>query len=267
MNGAAACALLLLAAPAMAQVGPGEQARLDEITARRRLIFAYDRAAWLGTDDLRARLPDFATRVAGYIVDGSADAARIVFFDKQIVPEAVYSATLRDRALHDARVLGAGDDRTLSALDLRLIQARQRALGVAAAAHLPRCASAPFNTVVLPPAYAAGPIRTYLLSPQSTNAAIPLGGHYEIDTEAGGRIGQPRAFTRTCIDTPTVAPAGGAIRAAFVTHLLDPLPTEVHVFSSLALGHPIAVATINPVQRLWMVDGDHIRALPAPKTR
>ena len=46
-----------------------------------------------------------------------------------------------------------------------------------------------------------------------------------------------------------------------VTHLLDPLPTEIHVFLSIWTGHPLVVVAGDP-QRLFAVTPDRIAEIP-----
>ncbi len=41
-----------------------------------------------------------------------------------------------------------------------------------------------------------------------------------------------------------------------VTHLLDPVPTEIHVFASYNLRMPVFVATAD--KRVWKVQGSDI---------
>ena len=77
--------------------------------------------------------------------------------------------------------------------------------------------------------------------------------------DADGRAGPVRQFARSCLTVPT-APARGDAVGFVATHLLDPTPTEIHVFSSLALRKPIYVATMQPTQRLWVVNGTRIEA-------
>ena len=76
------CLLAGLLTSSVTAQNSDEAARLARARARGALLYAYDRAAWHGTDDLRTKLPDFAQRVGGYIVDGPAAAAQLTFFDK-----------------------------------------------------------------------------------------------------------------------------------------------------------------------------------------
>jgi hypothetical protein len=69
-----------------------------------------------------------------------------------------------------------------------------------------------------------------------------------------GRITGSRAFTKSCI---TMAQPKN-VTALVISHLLDPVPTEIHVFTSLSAGLPVYVA-IPESNRVFAVAGDKIR--------
>jgi hypothetical protein len=257
---------MLSAGGSSAQVG-GQAEALTRASQRGALLYAYDQAAWHGTDDMLSKIADPANKLGGYIVDGPANAPRLVFFDKA-GSAAVYVATFNGNHLVEGHVLGPGDDHILSALDQRMV----RALGAARAALVADgsarpCAAKPFNTVVLPPDSTAGPVSVYFLTPQTSTDVIPFGGHYEIDVDASGKAGSIRRFTNSCLNMPTRPrlPNGAKLEAIFVTHLLDPVPTEIHVFNSLVTGMPVMVGTASP-EMVWPVHGDRIGS-PTPLTR
>ena len=77
-----------------------EAAAVRQAEQRGAMIYAYDQAAWHGTDDLRAKMPDFAGKVGGWIVDGPAEAPELVFYDKNAAdPHAVDVAAVSDEEL------------------------------------------------------------------------------------------------------------------------------------------------------------------------
>ena len=47
------------------------------------------------------------------------------------------------------------------------------------------------------------------------------------------------------------------VQGMMLTHLLDPTPTEIHVFLSRSYGRPFFIATTEN-ELLWKVDGSHI---------
>lgn len=261
-------AALLLATPALAQTlatTAAERAAIARATLRGKLIYAYDRAAWHGTDDMLAKVPDAAARIGGWVVIGSADAPTVIFYDK-VGTEAVYTARFANGRL-DGKVLGPGDNRQLGANTLRLIAARKAALAtIGSDRAVFACADKPFNTVVLPPETPGAPVAVYVMTPQTSNATIPFGGHFRVEVGLSGQVGSVRAFTRGCLTMPT----GSGTEAArselvFVSHSLDPTPTEIHVFTSLAVRKPVAVGIV-PSARMWIVTGTRIDGpLPLPK--
>ncbi|VXC65153.1 hypothetical protein [Sphingomonas sp. AX6] len=149
----------------------------------------------------------------------------------------------------------SGDDRTLDATQRRMIDARARAIAYIVREGAKPCAPKSFNSVVIPPATADAPIDVYLLTPQTTAEKLPFGGHYRVTVAPDGSAAS-RAFTRSCIElprTPPVDPQGRKPVGAFFNHIMDPVPTELHVFSSLYMQTPLMVATQRPAARVWPI--------------
>lgn len=113
------------------------------------------------------------------------------------------------------------------------------------------------NTVVFPPAGPDSPIYVYILTPQSDLQKIPFGGHYRVVIGGNGAPLAVRPFTNTCLEMSREATGADKPSALVVGHLLDPVPTEIHVFEALSAGLPIYVGTVNN-GRVWLVDGPHI---------
>lgn len=244
-----------------------EAALVQQALNRGTLIYRYDRAAWLGTDDLRAKLPDYAAKVGGWIVDGPADSPQLIFHDKdEADPRIVYVADFDGTRLVSSRLLTEADDRSLSPARKAMIAAKRAALDSVIQDKARFCSNAMPNTVILPPSAAGGPTLVYFLTPQSTLKSIPLGGHHLVEVSADGKAGKPRAFTKSCLETPIDEVEGKRLTSIVVTHLLDPVPTEIHVFSSLAARLPIIVAA-GAKKRLWAVEGHQIRILDQKASR
>ena len=264
--------LAVALAPPAAAAPPPQMSETEAVAVRQAeergaMMYAYDQAAWHGTDDLMAKLPDFASRVGGWVVDGPAEAPELVFYDRDRTdPHAIYVADFRNNRLVSSKVLGATDDRTLSPHRKAMIAAREAGIAALAASDAKRCVDKPFNTVVLPPEQPGGPTLVYLLTPQTRMDAIPFGGHYRIEVSADGKAAAPRHFTNSCLEMPRDPPQKGKPGVIFVTHLLDPVPTEIHVFSSLAAHVPVAVGTVSN-KHLWIVDGAHIELMSADLTK
>ena len=117
-----------------------------------------------------------------------------------------------------------------------------------------RCDDAPFNVAAIPPASPEAPIDVYLLTPQVAKGAFPYGGHYRLSVGADGKVAGERAFTKSCI---TMATDDRQAAAMVVSHLLDPVPTEIHVFTALTAGLPVYVAVEG--DRLYEVTGERVR--------
>ena len=248
--------------PKPAATSAADQALIRRSIDRGIMIYAYDQAAWHGTDDLMAKaraagvFDTLAPTIGGWVVDGTAAEPVLVFFDKSERPQAIYTARFADngRRLVDSKLLGPGDDRTVSPGRLMLIAALRTARAAAEKANFAKCANAAFNTVVLPPETSDGPTLVYFLTPQTQNDAWPFGGHYLVEVKPDGTIGATRPFTKSCI---TMAKGKRDEAALFITHLLDPVPTEVHVFTAIAASLPVYVGTTqnNLVWVIERVDG------------
>lgn len=264
MLGALSLAIHSAAAGAHAEPTNGLSVSLSDADAaavqraldRGAIIYSYDQAAWHGTDDMLVKLPDAAEVVGGWIVDGPANTPEIIFYDRNADdPKALYVANFRDHKLVSSRVLDDGDDRTLSAGRKAMIAAKRAAVASLQKKPLFACSDRPFNTVVLPPSSPGVPTLVYFLTPQTEADAIPLGGHHLFEV-LGGEVTATRSFTKSCV-TPKPDPKEPSPVSLFITHLLDPVPTEIHVFSSLAAKKPVYVST--PDARIWAVEGYQIR--------
>jgi hypothetical protein len=246
------------------RVTPEEASATRLALERGKLIYAYDRAAWQGSDDLVAKLPDYGSKVGGWIVDGPAEAPQLVFYDKyEDDPHAVYIASFQGARLSSSKALGASDDRALSPARKAMIAARRAALEALDAAAPTRCKEQPFNSVVLAPERPGAPTLVYIMTPQSSSKAIPMGGHYRVEVAEDGSAGEPRPLAEACLEVPFGDSAPGRPAALVVSDKLDRVPTEIHVFSSLAAGRPVVVTTAD--ERVWEVDGAGIRPVASPR--
>jgi hypothetical protein len=258
---ALACLVLPATAATAQKLDRADEAALALALERGKLIYAYDQAAWHGTDDLKVKMPDFAKRVGGWIVDGPADAAELVFYDRdETDPKALYIARFAGSRLVSSRLPDPAEDRSLSGERKAMIAAKKAALRALVSSDAKKCADQPMNSVVLPPQQPAGSFLVYFLTPQTDLKAVPMGGHHRVEVAADGQARAQRAFTKSCLEVPLTGERGKPA-GLIVTHLLDPVPTEIHVFSSLAARLPIYVGT-NGGKRLWAVEGSRIRPLP-----
>ena len=255
---APALLLLALAMPSHAQ-SRDERAAIDFALERGRLLFGLDRAAWVATDDFVARQPDYANQgVRGYVVERDGNGFAVTFFGgAEGSPVAYYRGRVANHRVVSRELYPAAARPALSAAQRRLVAARQAA---ASATRRRPCGSAPFNTAVIPPATPDAPIDVYLLTPQMRDREYPFGGHYRLTVDADGSVGGERAFTNSCITMP--APPDAA--AIFITHLLDPVPTEIHVFTALTGRMPVIVGVDG---RVYEVTGERIRQIRSRRRR
>ena len=243
---------LCATAPAPAQIAPADQAAIDRARTRGELIYWYDQAAWHGSDDMMAKAREVSQTAGGWIVDGPAKAPELIFYSRGADPKPLYWVRFQDGKIAESRRTGEADTAMMTPQRRRMIAALGSARDALVAAKAQGCVAKPFNTVVLPPATPDGPIPVYFLTPQTEMKVIPLGAHYLFEVDAAGKAGPMRRFTNSCIALPTdtASPDGKSPAALFITHLLDPVPTEIHFFSAMAARKPIYVGVRKQV---WVV--------------
>jgi CBS domain-containing protein len=250
-----------LPAPAGAQTAE-ERRQLDWALERGRLLFALDRAAWVATDDMMERIGDpQGAGVRGYVVDRDASGLVAIFYarDGERYVTA-YRARIGSRGVQDPQVFAGAARPELTPGQSRLARAlewvRSNMQG------FPGCIRQPFNVAIVPPATADGPIDVYVMTPQVDDKSVPLGGHYRVTLNSAGQEVSRRSFARTCLMVPLRIEGPATVGGLMVSHLLDPVPTEVHVFSSMAVNIPIFVIIPEP-RSLWQVSGTQIELMEA----
>jgi len=261
---------MAITAPVVAQapadtVSAEERAALDRTAERGRLLAAYDRVAWLGTDDVQRRLPDWRQKLGGWIVEGPAASPTLTFHDRSQPQRALYTARLVGGKLADARLV-TGDAAVLSPAQLQLIAARDAAGAAMGAAGLRPCGPA-FNTVVVPPTTPGDVTSVYFLSAQTKADDMPIGGHFRVDVATDGRASAPYAFSKGCMTLPP-PPKGQRDAVGFVTTLTAPLPNETHSFAVEAYQRQLVVLVPGTPDRAFtLIPGAPISAfaLTAPK--
>lgn len=244
---AAIAAFFLALSPAAAQERI-KTADLETVSRRGAQLYAFDQAAWHTTDTMVAKqLPrDTMAAIRGWVVEPHGETLTVTYYGFEgTKPYAIYAADYAGGKVTAERIPAVGEP--LSAQGERMAAA----LEVARDLELKGCVERPFNTVVLPP-QADGTIPVYLLTPMMKTGAYPFGGHHEVDIGVDGKVAATRDFTNSCLVMEQ--PANAAM--AFVTHLLDPHPTEIHVYLSLWMGKPLAVGTDKDTA--WMVSATRI---------
>ncbi len=244
-----------LAAPAPAQT-PGERTQLDWAAQRGRLLFEIDRAAWVTTDDLRERLRrDDLGLVRGWTVERDGAGYAVTYYAGEgDARAALYRGRVENRRVVSREVFPAGSRPLLTPFQRRLADAR----GAVGRLGKRPCTPAAFNATVIPPETPDGPIDVYALSAQTEVGTFPFGGHFRATLSPAGEIVAQRDFTRACLNMQTPSTAQDRPVALAVSHLLDPTPTEIHVFMSIWIGLPVFVATSGGT---WEVAGARIELI------
>lgn len=263
-TGMAALALCAMPAPAAAQEDKQPTAQMQAAVVfaeqRGRQLYLYDQAAWHGTDRFLEEfdLERDAEFMRGYIVvPGEGDLLDTIFFGDfgdGLVEAARYSVD--GSAVVGGGVLPADRRPALSATAQRMAAARQAAIEEMVRGEHGMCADSNPNTIALPPD-ADGNIEVYILTPPTSNEEYPLGGHYRFEIGPAGEVVAQRRFLNSCFalssaprdeDGETLDPIG-----LVVSHLLDPQPTEIHVFANLNFPLPLMVMTIEN-DSLWSIE-------------
>jgi hypothetical protein len=251
-----------------AEASAPEDAAVQRVIVRASLMVAYDRAAGVTSDDMVGKLPKARRpEIGGRVVTPIGASYHVDWFGKDAKADRViYAADVRDKTVSNATVYPDGAEPVMSEAALRLAQSL-----TAARAEMQRhpdwqpCTAASFNTIVLPPD-GTDTISVFFLTAQVVNDEVPFGGHYEVDVASNGHVLSARSFTKApCANTPRPVAQDGRTPAGLgLTHLLDPQPTEIHVFEQLALGVPLFVETTSN-NAVWKVENGQIRRIKAGK--
>ncbi len=239
-----------------------ERATLDAAVQRGRLLAAIDHAGRVATQDMLARVSDPAgAGISGWLAEPEGNAVSVTFYAEGTAgapPAAVYRASILGGRVTAREIFLAGSRPPLGTHLARMAAARR---ATEALDHQP-CSGDAFNVLVVPPAAPDAAIDVYQISPQTARGRYPFGGHFKSTIASDGSVAAQRGFSNSCLDVEAAAPAAGTPPAPLaVTHLLDPLPTELHVYLSIWTGHPLVVVAGDP-QRLFAVTGEGIAEVP-----
>lgn len=234
----------------------------DQAARRGTELFWLDRAAWVTSDDMAARLPgDRRMEIASWIVVPDGDGYHAYWLGKDEAADSiVYEADMIGNKVINAVIHPKAGAPRLPAVARKMAEAQQIAWReIEAHKDWRPCADAPFNTVVLPP-QSDGTIPVYFLTPQTVARSFPFGGHFEVVVAADGKISSSRRFTNACLE---MRPAQGAV-ATTLSHSLDRQPTEIHVFQQYALGMPLFVG-IASTKAVWKVENGRVDLVSPPE--
>jgi hypothetical protein len=227
-------------AQAKAEKKDVEATRVAERTGA--MLFAYDQAAWHGTDKFMTDVGSSeSTSVRGYIVlPEPGGRMRVVFYaDKEGILVAFRSYSVAGG--RSVRALPAESGVPLDARGLRMVAAREAAQAYVKDNALPLCATAAPNMVVFPPNQ-NDQVVVYVMTPQTENGRIPMGGHYRFEFDSENRLLSHRKFSEGCRVMKTSMEGLGL---AILSHPLDDHPTEIHGFVSRMTPFPITIGVAN----------------------
>ena len=249
--------------PPVAADVPTVEQRIAQASGIGSMLYAYDRAAWVSSDALTAAIPkEQLAALGGYVVEPvEPHILRVTYYRGAVADaQAFFIADVRDGKVIRQDVLA--NPIPLTAAQTMLARARDVAAQHAQARAYKPCTPLPFNTVVLP-SRGARPVAVYLLSAQQDADTYPVGGHYRVIVGPDDKALGSRPYSVSCLNMarPTL-PAGATPVGVMVNHLLDPAPTEIHVFTSYAMRMPLFVSTRNA--RVWKVEDAKITPF-APK--
>ena len=203
---------------------PEEQRQLDWVQQRGRLLYEIDRAAWVTTDDLRARVPDLgAAGVRGWVVErdgpaylvsyyaGEGDARAVLYRGRvennRVVAGEVLAArpllTPAQRRLADARGVVARMGRTPCTRRASTSRSSRR-----------RRRTARSTSMRSPPRPRTGSIRSVAIS---------------ATVAASGEILSQRAFTNCCLNMGPRATSARdpTVRSQATARIQKPTPRTV----------------------------------------
>lgn len=215
--------------------------------------FRHDRAAWHATDALR-KLRTFRRdrRVQGWITQAGEEGITVTFIGAgEGQPLALYRATLLETGALQGEPVVLKTPQPLGEYERSAARARALALDLPFEA----CGKN-YNTIVLPNDADGSKWIVYLFPGTTRSDVVPLGGSFRVDVDLSDETSTLRAYTRSCIELQNDPRAV----ALMITHLMDPVPTEVHVFWNLWANKALYVAT-SQNGALWALERGRIRLL------
>jgi len=219
---------LLFSIPASAQKDQlPSDSDLTAISARGRLLYEYDEAAWHASDAVMAMNP--AKELLGNYIAHKTDGRWVVAFGHlNETHDAFLIAVVATQSASPQVFTGKRLDPPLS--DTGFLLAGAKAIGLAE--HHFEGANRPYNAAVLPAQ--DGQLYVYVV-PSGTDAdPYPLGADTRFLISAdGGTIVENRRLHKGLIPNGGPVPAGATIAAGTHSHVLSDLPEDTDVFHVL----------------------------------
>lgn len=250
---AGACASAIAAPPSPTEVAQ-YNAAIKDASHWGQLMYDHDQAAWKATDVLMAdKAASKDKRLRGWITEATDAGVRVVFVGEEGgTMVALYEIT----PAASSKIVTDSPARPMSTEERAEFTARSTAVAALGA----RCTEK-YNSVVLSDGSGDDrKWRVYLMPAPADPKVIPMGGYFRYEISPDGKtILDQRPFTKSCAMLPKdTLPKGMKSAGLAITHLLDPQPTEVHVFVSLTYKETVFVMTPNSI--IWKVSGDTVTA-------
>lgn len=208
-------------------------------------MYLIDRAAWIATDAITSHRKVDLAKMNGWVTEPiDQDRYRVTF-----VSGSGDAAMAYIRVETRKNVKGIRSVKVLNPLEplSRYEQQANAARELAMQQNFMVCTPT-MNTVLYPKDATLEQWVVYLLSSTTEAHKLPVGGSYRFDIDLRSREVKRRDYTRSCLTLE----GDDRDAIAFITHLLDPLPTELHAFLSLSRGAKLGVG-ITENQDFWYI--------------
>lgn len=243
-------ALLLVSSAALAANKALQSAPImPEVTARGRMLYEYDQAAWHATDAVQVLHPP-QEFLGMYIARKSDSGVWTVVFghlndkgDQFLIGcEATQGPTVQ-------QFIPKKLDVPRPDTSFYLFAAR----AIDTAVHDFRGEKRPYNLAVLPAA--SDQFYVYIMPAQTQNGVYPLGGdvRYLLSPD-GNTIVERRQLHKAIIENRGDVPKGSTPTAGYHTHVLSDLPEDTDVFYVLTRKLPELIGTAN--KKSYEIDTD-----------
>jgi hypothetical protein len=227
-------AVMFCAPAVLAQNGiPLSDSDLAAITARGRLLAAYDTAAWHATDAVLALKP--AQGVVGRYIARKTDAGWMVAFGR--------FNPAKDAFLISYEATQGSESKTFTVKtndppkgDTGFFYVAAKSIEIALQnSHLEK---RPYNTYVLP--QDSGQLYVYVLPAQTVADVYPLGGdtRYLVSAD-GSTVIETRQLHKSILEAKHSIPPGSKPAGGAHSHVLTDTPEDTDVFHVLRQTHPL----------------------------
>ncbi|MBD3666564.1 MAG: hypothetical protein HUJ16_01295 [Kangiella sp.] len=212
------------------------------------LIWVKDSMAWIATDKIQEELDLSSVKnPKGWIVHLDPEGKHRVSFyrEKDDGQMLSYADVFYDDNLEFTK-LQINPIRALTVKEQQMLAALSTASD-----NITEACSENLNTVVLEEE--AG-WNVFLLTATTEPDVIPIGGAQRIlVSQDGQNVIEKEHYSRACTKLEPMM-KGAKLKDAFMTHLIDDVPSPIHVFTSLSYGIPLMVVT--PIGAWTVVNGD-----------